>query len=153
MYTVVQGGNPRMGHVLYQDFHRRAQKPQTPAMMRRLLKDFQPITEGGIYLPPGIFEFSVDVYRVERVAIKIAEGLYYREHRCYMPASHCRDIGMCVELAELPKIYAILWNVAEAKAVCPEVFSYKYFNYGGWSLCIMLFWQSFVWRAAFQESP
>lgn len=152
VYPLVQNGNRAMGQFVHRDLMRRTSKPQTPAMARRLLKEFKTVTEAGIILPPGIVQFNLDMYRIQRVAMKIAQGLFYLDEKRHIPRVNCKDIRLCELEAEVPEFYQLSWPRAQAKSVLPAVFSYRRLEFDNLHLFSMLFWESFMFCAAF-ESP
>jgi|CXWL01.1.fsa_nt_gi hypothetical protein len=151
VYPLVQNGNLAMGKAVYADLMRRTKKPQTPAMLRRLLKTCTTVANGGIYFPPGIVRFSLDAYRVQRVAIKIAQGLLYLDYKRYVPRQNCKDIRLCELETGVPELYQLSWQGAEAKSVVPAVFSYRRFEFENLHLLSLFFWESFMICAAFEN--
>ena len=152
IYPLVRNANGPMTQVVHRDLMRRTRRPQTPAMARKLLKDFHTVTKGGIYLPPGIVQFNLDKYRIQRVAIKVAQGLYYLDRQGYMPRANCKDIRLCELESEVPELYQLSWLGAEAKSVLPVIFLYRRFEFDNLHLFSMLFWDAFMICAAF-EAP
>src|SRR5262245_34302437 len=71
LYPLVANANSEMANVILDDLKRRAKKPQTPTMLRSILKTARTTTEVGIILPPGVIHLKVDKYRLQQVAIKI----------------------------------------------------------------------------------
>lgn len=149
MYFVVNKPNRCRIH---RDFARRMHQPQTPAIIRSILKTFREITKGGIHLPDGIVQFSVDKYRAQRVVIKIAQGLFYLDYGRYMPSDNCVDIRLCVTESDIPEFYTLSWQGAELKTVCHDVFSYRIFEVKHLRLFSMCFWESVMFCAAFKIS-
>lgn len=150
VYPLVQDGNRTMGQAVYRDLMRRTHKPQTPAMTRRLLTRFKRVTDSGIHLPPGIVQFNLDACRVERVAIKISQGLFYLDESRYLPRRNCKDIRLCQTEGEVPQLYQLSWRRGEAKSVLPGVFSYRRFEFENLHLFSMLFWEAFMFCTAFE---
>ncbi|MEK7793591.1 MAG: hypothetical protein AAB353_03635 [Candidatus Hydrogenedentota bacterium] len=147
----VNKGNHAMWHILHQDLVRRVNKPQTPAMARRLLKEIKTVSDGGIHLPSGIVYLKLEKYRMQRVAIKIAQGRFYLEHKRFLPRQNCKDIRLCETEADVPELYQFSWQVANAKSVLPAVFSYRCFLFEDMHLFSLLFWESFMICAAFEN--
>jgi hypothetical protein len=152
MYAAVERCNQKMAKSIYDDLQRRANKPQTRAMARRLLKDFKKVTEGGIHLPDGIVQFAVDEYRIQRVALKIAQGLVYLETNRHMPLENAKDIRLCLEENEVPELYQLGFRASPIKGSCPQVFSYRYFKFDTNHLLSMFFWESFMFCTLFDEA-
>jgi hypothetical protein len=151
VYPLVQNGNPSTAQVVHRDLIRRTKQPQTPAMARKLLKEFRMVTKAGIYLPAGIVQFNLDEYRLQRVVIKIAQGLYYRDRQAYMPRTNCKDIRLCEHKCEVPELYELSWCGTDAKSVMPGVFSYRHLEFDNLHLFSMLFWEAFLFCAAFEN--
>jgi len=149
--VMVQNGNHRMAQVVHLDLMRRTNKPQTPALVRSLLKKVRTVTKAGIYLPPGIVQFNVDEYRLQRVAIKIARGLFWLDQKRYIPRENCKDIRLCELETDAPEIYRRLWCGVPAKSVITEVFSYRRVEFEHLHLFSMLFWEAFMFCAAFEN--
>jgi hypothetical protein len=144
------------------DFSRRAGKPQTPAMTRRILKGVSNITPGGIHLPNGILQVEIDQWRVERIVLKIARGLFYIENKNFMPLQNAKDIRFCLNENEVPELYRLYWPAIKLTGVYPKVFSHKYFNARKYSasgkhpeldklhLYTLLFWEAVMFCVAFE---
>jgi hypothetical protein len=151
MYSIVGNNNQEMGQQILADFARRTHRPQTPAMVRNILKTSRTVTEGGIHLPPGVVQLSVDQYRSERVVIKIAQGLLYLDCGVHLPREHCKDIRLCIHESDVPEFYSLSWQGAGAKMVCPDVFSFRRFEFENLHLLSMLFWESLMLCCAFDD--
>lgn len=146
---LVQQGNPHMGKTILRDLSRRRRKPQTPAMVRRIVKTARRVTEGGIHLPPGVVELAIDRRRIERVVIKIAQGLSCLDRHLFLPPRACKDIRLCTDEGAVPEMYALSWQVGPTRAVCEKVFSYRHFKLDDFHLWSMLFWEGFMFCTAF----
>ncbi len=142
-YPLMEKNNRELARVVYRDLMRRTKKPQTPAMARSLLKEFRRVSESGIVLPPGIVQFNLDLFRVQRVVIKIAQRLFFRDQQRYLPSSNCKDIQLCELETEVPELYQ-LTRGARVMSVLPDVFSYRRFEFENFHLLAMLFWNAFM---------
>ena len=151
MYLLTQGTNPAMGREVLADLRRRSSKPQTPAMVRRILKDAGPVTGGGIVLPPPLREIRVNTYRVHRVVIKIARGLFAIETGQCIAAENCKDIRLIEKDEDVPEFYSQSWQASDERAVHPNVFSYRYHARDSLHLLSMLFWRAFMFCVTFDE--
>ena len=142
-----------MASTILEDLRRRAKKPQTPALVRAMLKTAREETEGGIVLPPGIVQMSVDRYRMQRIAIKIARELFFRDTQRYMPLDNCKDIRVCESEEDTPEMYRISWQIVDAQSVCPEVFAYRsaYFEERAYHFITLLFWEAFTFCMVFVD--
>ncbi|MBL7154061.1 MAG: hypothetical protein ISS79_10105 [Phycisphaerae bacterium] len=165
LFPEVLNQQPAITVHLKNDFLRRAQKPQTPAMIRNILKGTSDITAGGVHLPPGKYVITVDEYRIERVALKIVRGLFYLENGSFLPLESAKDIRFCLGENDVPELYRILWPAVELRGPYPKVFSYKYFNtrkhFGrdecpeldGLHMYSLLFWEAVMFCITFEYVP
>jgi hypothetical protein len=151
MYPLVRDGNRAMAQVVHRDLKRRTNKPQTPAIIRSLLKEFRTVTEGGILLPRGMVQFNIDAYRVQRVAMKIAQELFYLDKDQHVPRANCKDIRLCESESDVPELYQFSWRGAEARAVLPAVFSYRRCEFDNLHLFSMLFWEALMFCVALER--
>jgi len=151
LYPIVAKHSSDMGNVIFQDFARRCHKPQTPAMLRKVVKTASAITEGGIHLPSGMVELTVDEYRIQRVAAKIARGLVFLRTGTYFPEQSVIDMRFCLEESEAPEMYQLSWQAGSVEGVQPKVFSYKYLIFNGHHILSMLFWESFMYCVTLQS--
>jgi hypothetical protein len=151
MAAVVKTNNGTMGQTVFSDLARRKHRPQTPAMMRNILKTFKTVTDGGIQLPHNVVQFSVDQIRCERVILKIAQGLLFKDLGYFVPVENCKDIRFCVTESDVPEFYALSWQGAEQKTVEPSVFSFKRLEFDGMQLISMLFWEAFMFCCVFEN--
>jgi len=140
---------PITKHIM-SDFHRRSQRSQTPALVRKILKGVSNITPNGIHLPNGIFQINIDLLRIERVALKIARGLFYIENNIFLPLQNAKDIRFCLKENEVPDFYKLYWPYTKTKGTYHKVFSYKYFKYRKLHLYSMLFWEAVMSCVAFE---
>jgi len=163
LFVEVLNQKPPVTAHLQSDFLRRAAKPQTPAMIRKILKEVSNTTVGGIRLPRGKYVVTINEYRIERVVLKIVRGLFYLAQRSYLPLENAKDIRFCLNEHDVPDLYRVYWPVVEASAVDPSVFSYKYFNaskcFGSGEcpeldelhLYSLLFWEAIMFCVAFEH--
>lgn len=165
LFIEVLNKKPSITASLKNDFYRRADKPQTPALIRKISKGISNTTSGGIYLPHGIHQVEIDQLRIERVVLKIARGLFYIENNSFLPLQTAKDIRFCLNESEVPDLYKLYWPHVKIKGVYPKVFSYKYFNTCKFSLAdkcpeldklhlyTLLFWEAVMFCVAFECSP
>ena len=129
MYPLVAENNPKMGEIIFQDLKRRTHKPQTPAMIRNILRNVSTTTQGGIHLPTGKAEWSLDETRLQQNAIKIARGVLALNNVAYIPESNCVDIRFYENKNEVIELYKLLWQASPIYGKHPEIFSYQYVFY------------------------
>ncbi|MFN0196269.1 MAG: hypothetical protein ACKVT0_05965 [Planctomycetaceae bacterium] len=177
-YPLVANVNPQMADVILDDLKRRAEKPQTPTLLRSILKTKRTTTEGGIVLPPGVISLDFDKIRLQQVAIKIGRCLFYRDHKRDIPYQACKDIQFCERDEDVPEQYSLSWEMSkvnvmdivpadpvsrivipdakagQALAVCPKVFDYRsaYLEEDGLHLYTLRFWEAFMFCMAFEDS-
>ncbi len=148
-YVEVLRQQPAITPHLKNDFLRRSRKPQTPAMIRKILKGASAITPGGIHLPPSTLQLKIDRARIEKVALKIARGLFYIDEKRFLPLKNAKDIRFCLNGDNVPDLYRLYWPYVERRWVCPAVFSYKYFKFEDLQLYSLFFWEAIMSCAAF----
>ncbi len=151
LYPLVQNENGQMGTLLLQDLRRRAAKPQTPVLIRGLLKRCKNHSPGGILLPPGVFHVSVENHRIQRIAVKIACGIFYHQHQRFMPRGNCKDIRICKSPEDVPEMYELSWYFGDLVTVCPKVFSYRTAPLDGRHYVSLLFWEAFMFCMVFDD--
>lgn len=177
LYPLVANANPQIASKILNDLKRRAQKPQTPALVRSILQTKRSKLDGGILLPPGVIQLSASEYRLQQVAIKIGRCLFYRDHQRVMPYENCKDIRICESEDDVPELYRLSWELSKinrkdyvpkdpsgielvtdskaglAKTACPQVFNYRtaYLEQQDLHLYTLMFWESFVYCMAFSE--
>jgi len=175
LYPLVANTNRSMGETILQDLRRRAKQPQTPALIRSLLRTSRATTEAGIVLPSGMVSLSVDERRIQQVAIKIARCLFYRDHTCVMPYENCKDIRIYEREKDVPEFYMLSWEMSKAHvndaqpmdpdgtvvvaeehagravAVCESVFSYRAAHLDDLYLITLFFWEAFVFCMTFSK--
>jgi len=147
LYPIVAKINPWMGDVIMRDFARKAKKPQTPAMLRKVFSSASLTTQGGIHLPSGMVEVILDECRLQRVAMKIALGVLFLAIGKYFTDRQIVDIRFCLSESEVVDMYRIAWQLSAMVAVDSKVFSYKYFYFAdmGHHILSMLFWEAFMY--------
>jgi hypothetical protein len=163
LFVEVLNKRPPIISHLEADFSRRAEKPQTPAMIRKILQGFSNITPGGIYLPRNKYVVTIDQVRIERVVLKIARGLFYIDNKRFLPLENAKDIRFCLNEDDVPEIYKLYWPAVKLSGVYPKVFSYKYFNTCKYSvsgkyheldklhLYSLLFWEVLMFCVTFEK--
>jgi len=176
MYPLVARNNPEMAKILLEDLTRRAKKPQTRNLMKKILRNVESTSPGGIALPPGVVFVEVDLARLEQVAIKIGRCLYFRDFIRFMPYENCKDIRIFEDEQSVPEMYQISWGLSKVhvndmppaepggnivipeadegrpKAACEKVFSYRSLRHDDYYSCSLLFWESFMVCMTFEES-
>jgi hypothetical protein len=177
LYPLVANVNPRTAGVMFDDLKRRAKEPQTPKLVRSILKTARTTTEAGIILPPGMIRINTDKHRLQRVAIKIGRCLFYRDHKRVMPHENCKDIRLCEREEDVPELYTLSWAMSkvnvndlvasepgglvvvgdqeagQALTACRQVFDYRpaYFDEKRLHLYTLRFWEAFVFCMAFED--
>ena len=109
---MVEKYNPEMSAKILGDFARRCQKPQMPAMLRKIFNNPSGTTKGGIILPAGMVEINIDLCRIQRIAGKIARGALFLSAEKYVPEDNIVDMRICPEESEVPEMYQISWKCA-----------------------------------------
>lgn len=144
LYPLVADSNPSMAGVIFSDLMRRATKPQTPALLRRVISSTSGISKGGIILPAGRVEIEVDLVRIQRVAGKIARGvLHLATGICYSESSIV-DMRLCEQESEVPNAYQLSWQATSLKGAYPKVFSYRHLSFEEYDILSLVFWEAFM---------
>ena len=152
LYPLVEKYNPEMAANIFRDFARRCQKPQMPSLIRSIFGNASRTTKGGILLPADLVEINVDLYRIQRIAGKIARGALFLSCEKYIPEANIVDMRICPEESEVPDMYQISWKCAgSAKGPYPEVFSYKYMQHKQYHIISLLFWEAFMFCVTIEE--
>lgn len=154
LYPLVANTNQNMAQAIFTDFVRRRTAGQTPSLIRQIFSGASAITQGGIILPHGRIEFTVDLARIERIAIKIALGVLFLETGLCFPPSSVVDIRLCEKEAEVPEMYQLSWQGAPIKGVYPNVFSYRCFALDSENALMLslMFWGAFMFCITIQNA-
>ena len=177
-YPMVANGNPTMASIIFADLERRAKKPQTPKLLQTILKNAKKTKlPSGIMLPPGVVRLDVDKYRLQQVAIKIAQCLFYRDHATYIPKDNCKDIRLCQQESDVPQWYQLSWELSKenvddlpvhqsggtivladidegkAESASETVFSYRstYIESEQLHLYTLMFWEALAFCLSFED--
>lgn len=176
-YPMVANANPSMASIIFADLERRARKPQTPKLLQTILQGKSTKLPSGIVLPPGVVRLDVNKYKLQQVAIKITQCLFYRDHARYIPTDHCKDIRLCEQESDVPELYRLSWelsktsvddlplhqsggtiveadeNEGKAESASATVFSYRshYDESEQLHLYTLMFWEAFAFCLAFEE--
>lgn len=145
LYPMVEKYNPNMAAAILKDLERRCHKPQTPALLKMIFSDASNTSKGGIALPDGIVEVNLNLYRLHRIAGKIARGALFLSTGLYVPEENIVDMRTCEGGSEVPEMYQLSWKLAGSmNGPYPKVFSYKYFQYEKYHIISLLFWEAFM---------
>jgi hypothetical protein len=151
LYPIVAKNNPQMGTLCSQDIQRRSLKPQTRSIIQKILSTKSTITQGGIYLPDSLAQFTLDGNRLIRVAKKIARGLIFSATERYYEDDQISAISFYDNMSEFIKLYLSLLQLQPLAGVYPKVFAHSLFHHKNFYLIVMLFWGSFVFSAKVDE--
>lgn len=110
LYPLVRELNPSVAADVWEDLQRRAKQPQTRRLFRQILSKARRTTLGGIVLPQGAVELSIDLYRIQQVAMKIARCLYFLKYDRFLREENCKDIRICTSEDAVPEMYRISWE-------------------------------------------
>jgi hypothetical protein len=113
LYLLVANANPTMASIILGDLERRARKPQTRKLMRSILGTQRSTTASGVVLPRNFACLDVDKYRVQQVAIKIGQCLFFRDNQRYVPSENCKDIRLCESENDVPEMYQLSWELSK----------------------------------------
>ena len=150
MLGMVANQNPAMGRILLDDLRARAKNDQTRGLIRRILGECQNVTPGGIHLPPGHYRIPYNIARIQNVAIKIAQCLYFLDHRAYLPRNWCKHFELCESPRDLQPLFDLM-RFQKPKAIAREIFCYRHVCVDGTHLYSLLLWQGFMFCLAFDD--
>jgi len=139
-----------MRGTLLEDMERRAKRPQTRVMLRHMGKECKNMTPGGILLPPTLVRVEFDLARVQRVAVKIVQCLFYKDFGKFVPRANFDHWEMVEEAGKLQPLFSDLCRT-EPKAVDPRVFAYWDGEHDGCRYYSMVFWGAFMFCMSFQN--
>jgi hypothetical protein len=151
LYPLVANSNPDIAQVIFKDFARRSHSPQTPALLCKIFSDASRTTEGGIILPANMVEINLDLYKIQRIAGKIARGVLFISSKTFFPVSSIVDMRICEKESEVPEMYQLSWKVTPIKSSYPKVFSYRYFQFDKYHIISLLFWEAFMFCVTIQD--
>ncbi len=143
--------NQHMGQEVFADLRRRAKKPQSKVLIRQVLKEARNTSPGGIILPPGHLWVSYDVVRIQNVACKVAQCLFYKDHGKHMPKKNCVHIELCENFEDLQPVFMLLLRHTQPQSVYTNVFQYWYFDVEGQHHYALLFWEAFMFCLIFEN--
>jgi hypothetical protein len=142
-----------MGEVLLAELKRRAKKPQTRGLIRRMFKEQTRTSPGGIFLPPNWVRVNFDLRRIQNVAVKVAKCLFFKDNGRYLPRWSCVHCEWRETPEDLQPLFFDLWRVRELekRLPAPEVFRYWYLDLDGQHHYAMLFWEAVMFCMIFQD--
>jgi len=154
MSIVVEQANPAIYQAMFSDLSRRAEAPQTHAIIKKLLGSASPVTAGGVYLPPGMAQFGLDAKRINRVALKVARGLLFAETRRYVPPKNMVGFDSSLGEGNDPELYQRIQKATAPKGVYPSIFAYWYLYLPPQRLHWMAtsYWESVWFCMAFSDT-
>lgn len=152
-YPLVGCQNEAMGRVMLEDLKRRAAEPQSRAIIRRMFREMTRQSPGGIHLPPNMVRVNFNMVRVQSVIMKIAKGLFYKDHGRHLSRDCCIHMEFCERVQDLQPIFCDLWRVRELQkdSAVPAVFRYWHMELDGQHYYSMLFWEAFMFCMIFRE--
>jgi hypothetical protein len=147
---LVMASNESIRSAILQDLKRRAKKPQTRVMLRHMRNERKKVTPGGILLPSNLTWLQFDLMRIQRVAVKIVQCLFYKDHGRFVPRANFDHWEMVEEASKLQPLFTDLCQT-EWKAVDPRVFCYWDDELDGCHYYAMLFWGAFMFCMSFKK--
>jgi hypothetical protein len=154
LYPLVAKGNPMMADVLMADIKWQSKSnPQKKALIRQLLATCKTTTKSGIILPAPVVQYHADEIRLQRIAIKIVQGLFFREYKHYLPRQNVLDLRRCETPEDPPEIYKMSWAISNSKSVTNDIFSFRHASLDGRCYFTLVFWEAFMIGAVIQHLP
>jgi len=140
-----------IGKLVAKDMKKRFQKPQGQIISKMILKEFDTVTPGNIYLPPGMVIQNIDAPRADRVVRKIVCGLYFLENNKFLPHDTPMNIKFFLYPEDMPEEYGTLCKIGSPKGAYPHVFAYRYIKIPDFHCWSMLLWESFIFCVIFPD--
>jgi hypothetical protein len=91
--------------------------------------------------------------RVQRVCVKIVQGLFYREHQAFLPRANIKRLQTHFNHAEPQEIFKMVWAQAPELAVSADIFCYKHLTLDGLCSMVLMFWKSLAATVIFEHPP
>ena len=152
LYPLIANSNPGMAKMVFQDFVRRSRKPQTPTKLRNIFSSASRTSSGGILLPSNKVEINIDLFKIQRIAGKIARGVVFLKTGTYCPETNIVDMRICEAESEVPEMYQLSWKATSIESTYPKVFSFKYFPFlQEYYILSLLFWEAFMFCVTIQQ--
>ncbi len=151
LYPLVANNNPAMARAILRDLARRCQKPQSRTILRSVFSDVSGVTKGGIILPSHKVEFTADLYRIQRVAGKVARGALFLSTQMSVTEASIIDMRICEDESEVPEIYRLSWQTTKPEGSYLKVFSYKYMRFDEYHILSLLFWEALMFCVVIQN--
>ena len=151
LMPLVMNTNSETGQVLMDDLRERRKNPQTASMIQWLLAEMKSETAGGISLPPSVRRFNVNTARVQNVALKISQCIYFREHEKFLPKFPCKHCELCETIEDLQPLYRVILEHVKPYSIAPDMFNYRYACVDGVHHFGFMFWAGFMFCLAFDD--
>lgn len=151
LMPLVINENSEMGKVLLDDLRERRRNPQTASMIRRLVSEMKTETPSGIILPPSIRQFSVNQVRVQNVALKISQCIYFKEHGKFLPKLPFKHCELVERIEDLQALCRLILDHVKPVSIAPDVFNYRYICVDGVHHFGFMFWAGFMFCLAFDD--
>lgn len=151
MYPIVYKNYPAMEKLYFQDMIRRSQQPQTPAKLRKILSTAVTITEGGIHLPDGMRQLTLDRDRIERIVVKIARGILFLFTERYFKEQQIICKSFYDNQSEIPDPILHALQLYPFDGIYSDVFAFSLLSSGGLHLLLMQFWKAFMFSVTVKD--
>ena len=153
LYPLIPGQNEKMGQEMLDELRRRAKKPQSRTLIKRVLRGSHQKSAGGIWLPPWLRRVQIEGPRIRRVGVKVARCLFYLDNGRHIPESCLTFARFCKHPGEVPEPFDMLWQLKECekRSAASEVFRYWYCADQGMHAYAAFYWESFMFCTMFRE--
>lgn len=151
LMPLVMNTNSEMGNIMMDELRERKKNPQTAAMIRRLLGEMISVSPGGLILPPSLRRFNIQQHRVQNVALKISQCIYFKEHGKFLPKFPCKHCELSETIEELQPFYRTILEHVKPYSVVSDVFNYRYACVDGTHFFGFMFWAGFMFCLAFDD--
>jgi hypothetical protein len=151
LMPLVMNTNSEMGKVLMDDLRKRRENPQTARMIEWLLAEMKSESPGGNLLPPSVRRYNVNQVRVQNVALKISQCIYFKEHGKYLPKFPCKHCEVCERIEDLQPLYRFILESVKPVSIAPDIFNYRYICMDGVHYFGFMFWVGFMFCLAYDD--
>jgi len=151
LMPLVINTNTEMGKVLIDDLRERKKNPQTAEMIKWLLSEMKSVSPDGIILPASLRQYNVRQERVQNIALKISQCIYFKEHGKYLPKFPCKHCELSERIEDLQPLYRTILDHVKPYFIAPDVFNYRYACIDGVHYFGFMFWAGFMFCLAFDD--
>jgi hypothetical protein len=149
-YGLVGVENQGMGKIILDDLRRQAKHSQAQNLIKRILRNCKNVSPGGILLPSTLVWVDCEGERIDRVLLKIAQCLFYKDHKRFLPKENCGYLRLYKEFKDVPETFLEMMKT-RPQSVDPKVFLYWHLELEGCHYYVLAFWTAFAFGMVFRD--